>query len=112
MVIHPIVKGTEMSYQLYRRVDSAGTSPDAVLLGAYEDFVAALAARDADTVALFAATPTGVVMLVRHDIVGPGAHGPSTIHPVTTAAERRDVRELDAIDEMRDWLEHIHATAN
>lgn len=100
-----------MSYQLYRRVDSAAASPDPVLLGVYEDFVAALAARDEDTIALFAATAEAEVMLVRHDIVGPGVHGPSTIHPVTTAVERRSSADLDEVAEVRGWLTRIHAPA-
>jgi hypothetical protein len=99
-----------MSYQLYRRVDSAAASPDLVLLGAYEDFVAALAARDEDTTALFATTAVGEVMLVRHDIVGPGVHGPSTVHPVTTASQRHGSTDHHEIDELRDWLRHVHAT--
>jgi hypothetical protein len=81
----------------------------APLLGAYEEFVAALAAGDEDTTVLFATTPVGEVMLVRHDIVGPGAHGPSTVHPVTTSVERCCSSFHDGIDEMRDWLEHVHA---
>ena len=100
-----------MSYQLFRCVDLAADRSEAVQLGTYTEFTAALAARDEDTVALFATTGAGMVMLVRHDIVGPGAHGPSTIHPVTTAVERRSSADLDEVAEVRDWLNHIHAPA-
>lgn len=100
-----------MSYQLIRRIDVAADRSEALLLGTYEEFTAALAARDEDTVALFAATAEGEVMLVRHDIVGPGAHGPSTTHPMTTAVERRGLTDVDEVAEVRDWLTHIHAPA-
>jgi hypothetical protein len=100
-----------MSYQLYRRVDLLNDRSDAVLLGAYEEFAAALAARDEDTVALLAATDAGEVMVVRHDIVGPGAHGTSTTHPVTTALERQDSTDRDELTEVRDWLTRVHGLA-
>jgi transketolase len=95
-----------MSYQLYRRVDAA---PGSLLLGSYVAFEDALVARDEDTVRLFAATSPGEVMLVRHDIIGPGEDGPATLHPVTTAVERRSPADLKEVDDVRGWLARIHA---
>jgi hypothetical protein len=93
-----------MSYRLYRLADAG---PE--LLGIYEAFEDALAGRDEDTVRLFAATSPGDLMLVRHDIIGPGADGPVTLHPVTTAVERRSATDLNEIDDVRGWLARIHA---
>jgi hypothetical protein len=98
-----------MSYQLYRRADADAGS---LLLGRYEAFEDALAARDEDTVRLFAATSPGEVMLVRHDIIGPGEDGPATLHPVTTAVERRSPAELNEVEDVRGWLARIHATTS
>jgi hypothetical protein len=98
-----------MSYQLYRLADA---DPGSLLLGSYEAFEDALTARDEDTVRLFAATSPGDLMLVRHDIIGPGAHGPATLHPVTTAVERRSPADLDEVDDVRGWLARIHAVTS
>jgi hypothetical protein len=98
-----------MGYLLYRLADVVDRAAGSVLLGDYEAFEDALSARDEDTVRLFAATSPGEVMLVRHDIVGPGANGPATFHPVTTAVERDGRTDRSEIDEVRGWLTRIHA---
>jgi predicted DNA-binding protein with PD1-like motif len=100
-------EGTSMTYQLYRLAESNGAHTDALLLGAYDDFDEALAARDQDTVLLFAITSPGEVMAVHHDIVGPGADGPFTAHPVSTAVERTGVAGVDEVEEIRGWLARI-----
>jgi hypothetical protein len=100
-----------MSYQLYRRTDGIDSDAGSVLLGQYADFEEALTARDEDTVRLFETTMPGEVMMVRHDIVGPGASGPTSFHPVTTAIERRTLNDAAEIDEVRGWLKRIHAFA-
>jgi hypothetical protein len=97
-----------MSYQLYRRDDASNDDEGSVLLGVYGLFEDALAARDDDTVRVFASTSPGEVMVVRHDIVGPGADGPATLHPVTTAVERQRFSDPVELDEIRGWLSRIH----
>lgn len=99
-----------MTYRLYRLADVASSGDDDLLLGVYEDFEDALAARDEDTVQVFAATLAGEVMTVRHDIVGPGAQGPATSHPATTAVQRRGSGDPAELEEVRGWLARIHAT--
>jgi hypothetical protein len=100
-----------MGYQLYRRTDGIDHDAGSVLLGHYDDFDDALTARDEDTVRLFETTAAGEVMMVRHDIVGHGASGPVSCHPVTTAIERRTAGDPAEVEDIRGWLKRIHAFA-
>jgi hypothetical protein len=98
-----------MTYRLYRLAETGDSAADAMYLGRFADFEAALAARDEDTVRLFAGTRAGDVLVVHHDIRGPGAEGRHTRHPVSTAIERRDPRNDQELHDIRDWLQRIHA---
>jgi hypothetical protein len=99
-----------MTYQLYRLAENSEDRADSLPLGGYVTFAAAMTARDADTVRVFSVTPPGQVMVVHHDIVGPGADGPFTTHPVSTAVERRRHVDLDDdVEEIRGWLARVHA---
>jgi hypothetical protein len=99
-----------MGYQLYRLVDVVDEETGSELLGVYEAFEDALTARDEDTIRIFETTSRGEVMLVRHDIVGPGADGSATCHPVTTAVERKTLGDPAEIADVRGWLSRIHAS--
>jgi hypothetical protein len=98
-------------YQLYRLAASTDDASDGVLLGSFDDFDAALAARDTDTVELFSKTGPGLVLHAHHQILGPGALGPVTTHPVSTAIERSESADPREVHETRDWLATIHRSA-
>jgi hypothetical protein len=100
-----------MTYQLYRLADTSDDLADAIPLGAFEGFEDALAARDEDTVRLFARTLPGQVLVVHHDILGPGIDGPWTAHPVSSAIERRSRYGVDEVADVRGWLARIHTLA-
>jgi hypothetical protein len=101
-----------MSYRLYRLAQgSDDLTSDGVLLGTFENFELALAARDEDTVRLFAVTGAGQVLHAHHQILGPGARGPVTAHPVVTEIERSAACDLREVADARVWLESIHRLA-
>lgn len=98
-----------MSYRLYRVADPCGDITDGTLLGEYDTFDAALDARDDDTAAMFGDTTPGHVLRACHQIVGPGALGHDTPHPVTSELPRPvGNRGADDVEEARQWLHHIH----
>jgi hypothetical protein len=100
-----------MTYTLYR-VDDPTDDPSAgVHLGRYATFEAALDARDDDTVRLFAVTGPGQTLIAHHQIVGPGALGAVTAHPVSTGLPRPSFPADDDVGEARRWLDQIHRPA-
>jgi hypothetical protein len=98
-------------YQLYRLAQPTDDVTDGVLLGTFDGFDEALAARDADTVELFSATGPGQVLHAHHQILGPGILGPITAHPVITEIERSASCDPRDVAEARAWLATIHRSA-
>jgi hypothetical protein len=92
-----------MTYRLYRLAQPGDDIADGTLLGSFSLFDDALAARDADTVDLFAVTGAGEVLHAHHQIVGP-----ASVHPVSTAIERPTPAGRQDIVDIRDWLGRIH----
>ena len=96
-----------MTYDLYRLHEFGAQATDPAL-GHYPDFDAALGARDRDVIAQLRATPVPP-REINHLIVGPGARGSRTEHPLTTFAGA-DVSHLDPAAEVaatKAWLEAI-----
>jgi hypothetical protein len=100
-----------MTYRLYRLAQPLDDIADGTLLGSFPDFDAALAARDEDTVELFAVTGPGELLSAHHQILGPGALGPATVHPVSTEIERATPTSRHELAETRAWLGAIHRPA-
>jgi hypothetical protein len=97
-----------MSYRLYRVTSPCADVSTGMLLGDYDTFDDALYARDDDTERLFAATAPGQVLLACHQILGPGALGTATAHPVTSEMPRGETPGVDDILDAREWLRRIH----
>jgi hypothetical protein len=97
-----------MSYQLYRVASPCADVSTGMLLGDYDTFDDALCARDDDTAQLFEGTTPGQVLLACHQILGPGALGPATSHPVTSEMPRAAAGHDDDITDAREWLRRIH----
>lgn len=98
-----------MTYRLYRVAVPGGDVDSGSWLGDFDSYDDALRARDDDAVRTFRRTPRGDVLLACHQILGPGAAGPCTAHPVTTELPRsatadvaRDVADTEA------WLRAVH----
>jgi hypothetical protein len=100
-----------MTYRLYRLAQPCDDIAEATLLGSFAGFDDALAARDEDTVELFAVTGPGAVLSAHHQILGPGVLGPATVHPVNTQIERATPASREQIAETRAWLRAIHGHA-
>lgn len=72
-----------MVYSLFRLAEY-GDEPSAPSIGeGFPNFGAALTARDDDVLAQLSARPAPA-REVNHLIVGPGAHGPRTAHPIVS----------------------------
>jgi hypothetical protein len=97
-----------MTYRLYRLAQPCDNIADGILLGSFPDFDEALAARDEDTVELFALTGPGELLSAHHQILGPGGQGPTTVHPVSSEIERGTPTCREEIVETRAWLRAIH----
>ncbi len=98
-----------MTYRLYRLASPGEDCAGAELLGVFDDFDAALEARDDDAVALLASVHAAP-MLACHRIVGPGVDGPQTGHPVISSlgGEPTDPADVDAVvADTRAWLRHL-----
>ena len=100
-----------MAFHLYRLARPTDDFSNGQPLGSFEVFDDALAARDVDTIELFAQTNAGQVLYAHHLILGPGPVGTSA-HPVSTAIERAAVSVADEVAEARDWLDAIHARSS
>lgn len=100
-----------MTYRLYRLTNAQDPARDGLLLGSFADFDTALAARDEDTVRLFSITGPGQIMQAHHRILGPGAQGAATEHPVSTEIERALTAGDQQLAETRAWLTAIHRSA-
>lgn len=96
-----------MTYTLYR-VDDPTDPLSNVAIGEYATFEAALDARDDDTARLFARTGAGLVLTAHHQIVGPGALGHATAHPITTCLPRASHPVDGEVGDARRWLKQIH----
>jgi hypothetical protein len=97
-----------MTYRLYRLAKPNDNPADGILLGSFPAFDDALAARDDDTVELFAVTGPGELLSAHHQILGPGALGPATVHPVSTEIERATPTGRNDVADAREWLRAIH----
>jgi hypothetical protein len=73
-----------MTYHLYR-AEHIDADPQAPSLGEYDDFDAALAARDRDVIAQLERAPVPP-REITHLIIGPGFRGRRTRHPLVTFA--------------------------
>ena len=96
-----------LTYMLFR-TDRLGAGPTGAPLGTFRDFESALAARDDDLLAQLDRQPFPR-REVAHLIVGPGALGPQTAHPVVTCAGV-DVHHADPAAEIaatRIWLRSL-----
>jgi hypothetical protein len=100
-----------MTYRLYR-LELPGDDLDAaMLLGSYEEFEVALAARDTDTAWLFGATAPGELLHAHHQILGPGTHGLATAHPVSSELQRPNPAARRDVTDAHEWLTAIHRSA-
>jgi hypothetical protein len=97
-----------MTYTLYRVADPTDDPTTGIRLGRYARFEDALDARDDDTARLFAATGAGQILVVHHQIVGPGALGEATAHPVSTGLPRSGSPTDMEVTDARRWLNEIH----
>lgn len=99
-----------MSYHLYRLAAPCDDPIDGDLLGVFPDFETALEARDDDAVLLLAEVGARP-MLACHTIVGPGAEGRTTAHPVTSSlGESADTIDVDSVlADTRRWLHRVHS---
>jgi hypothetical protein len=97
-----------MTYTLYRVADPSDDPTAGMRLGRYARFEDALEARDDDTARLFAATGPGQILVAHHQIVGPGALGETTAHPVSTGLPRSGAPTDEEVADARRWLEEIH----
>jgi hypothetical protein len=97
-----------MTYRLYRLTRANGPLAEGMLLGSFNGFDEALAARDADTVELFSWTRAGQVLQAHHQILGPGSRGPATVHPVSTEIVRSPRGDPADITDAQAWLAAIH----
>jgi hypothetical protein len=96
-----------MTYQLYR-IEHLGAAPIGPALGAYPDFDTALSARDADVITQLLDAPVPP-REISHLVVGPGARGPRTSHPLVTFAGA-DVTDPDPAGEIAAtaaWLDAV-----
>jgi hypothetical protein len=100
-----------MTYQLYRLTRPGDDVEDATLLGTYDHFDEALAARDTDTAWLFGSTEPGELLQAHHQILGPGLLGPATAHPISTEVERPNPASLHDVRDTHEWLTQIHRSA-
>jgi hypothetical protein len=100
-----------MTYTLYRVDDPTGDPLNGVAIGDYASFEAALDARDDDTARLFSTTGPGLVLTAHHQIVGPGALGEATAHPMTTSLPRSTQAAVAEVEDARRWLRQIHGMA-
>ncbi len=96
-----------MTYQLYR-AQSIDADPEMPSLGEYDDFDAALSARDRDVIAQLECAPVPP-REITHLIIGPGLRGPRTRHPLITFAGTTvtDPDPAAQIEEIRDWLDRL-----
>ena len=96
-----------MTYQLYR-IEHLGAAPTGPALGAFPDFDAALTARDADVIAQLRGAPVPP-REISHLVVGPGALGPRTPHPLVTfaGAEVTDPDPAGEIAATAAWLDAV-----
>jgi hypothetical protein len=99
-----------MTYQLYR-IEHLGAAPTAPPLGAYPDFDTALRARDADVITQLRDAPVPP-REIGHLVVGPGARGPRTSHPLIAfaGAEVDDPDPAAEIAATETWLQRLRAT--
>jgi hypothetical protein len=97
-----------MAYTLYRVADPTDDPTLGVRLGRFATFEDAIEARDDDTTRLFAATGPGETLVAHHQIVGPGALGHSTPHPLSTGLPRSNAPRDGDVAEARRWLTEIH----
>jgi hypothetical protein len=100
-----------MTYCLYRVADPTDDEATGVNLGEFATFEAAIEARDDDTARLFADTEAGATLVIHHQIVGPGALGSATRHPVSSGLPRSTPATLEEVADVRRWLEEIHRPA-
>jgi hypothetical protein len=100
-----------LTYRLYRLAAPCDDPIDGDLLGVFPDFEAALDARDDDAVTLLADSGARPI-LACHTIVGPGAGGETTAHPVISSLGEsgQSVDVEGVLAETRDWLRRVHSS--
>jgi hypothetical protein len=96
-------------YRLYRLAAPCDDPIDGDLLGVFDTFTDALDARDDDAVTLLESLD-GHPMLACHTIVGPGAGGELTSHPVTSSLgdDQRGEPLQERLEQTRHWLRQVH----
>jgi hypothetical protein len=96
-----------MTYTLYR-TERLGAGPAGAPLTTFSDFESALAARDDDLLAQLERQPAPR-REITHVIVGPGATGPQTEHPIVTYAgvDADDTDPAGDLAATRTWLDAL-----
>ena len=96
-----------MGYTVFRLAEFGGAPATPAIGQGFPDFKAALNARDDDVLAQLSARPAPP-REINHVIIGPGAKGPRTVHPLVSFVGA-DVADNSPDLELADTAEWLRA---